>query len=162
MTDPATLKAAVFAAVFVTLYVAHSVGDHWVQTSCQAADKGLPNWKGRLACARHVVGLTLTKGILLAPVVLLLDLPVTALGLVLGLGIDAGTHYWADRRTTLARLAHKLYKTEFYNLGTPAHPAAPVTFNGKPAAHLGTGAYALDQSWHMLWLGIAALIIAAI
>lgn len=60
--------AVVFASSFAALYVAHSVGDHWVQTSCQAARKG-------------------------------------------GEGI-------------------------------------------------GTGAYALDQSWHHLWLWVAALIIA--
>lgn len=162
MTDPAALKAAVFAAVFVALYVAHSIGDHWVQSSCQAATKGLPGWTGRLACARHVASLTLTKAALLAPVVLLLDLPVTALGLALGLGIDAATHYWADRRTTLARLAATCGKTEFLILGTPAHPAHPVTADGQYAPTLGTGAYALDQSWHMLWLGIASLLIAAI
>jgi len=154
--------AAVFAAVFAALYVAHSVGDHWVQSSCQAADKGLPGWKGRLACTRHVVGLTLTKGILLALVVVVLQLPVTALGLVLGLGIDAGTHWWADRRTTLRRLAHKCNKTEFYTLGTGDHPAAPVAHSGKPAAHLGTGAYALDQAFHHFWLLNGALLIATV
>ncbi|MEU3522012.1 transcriptional regulator [Streptomyces sp. NPDC006654] len=157
MTDAAT-----FAAVFVALYVAHTVGDHWVQSSCQAAAKGGPGWTGRLACGRHVLGLTLTKAVLLVPVVLVLGLPVTALGLVLGLGLDAASHYWADRRTTLARLARTCGKAEFYSLGTPAHPAHPVTAEGTPAATLGTGAYALDQSWHMLWLGVAALIIAAV
>lgn len=154
--------AAVFGAVFIALYVAHSVGDHWVQSSCQAAHKGMPGWAGRLACGRHVLGLTLTKGVVLAPVVLVLNLPVTTLGLILGLGLDAASHYWADRRTTLARLADRCRKSEFYALGTPAHPAHPVTADGSPAATLGTGAYALDQSWHMLWLGIAALIIAAV
>ncbi|MFE7442402.1 transcriptional regulator [Streptomyces chartreusis] len=153
--------AAVFAAAFTALYVAHSVGDHWVQSSCQAADKGLPGRKGRLACTRHVVSLTLTKGIVLALVVVLLQLPVTALGLVLGLGIDAGTHWWADRRTTLRRLAHKCNKTEFYNLGA-AGPHAPVAHSGKPAAHLGTGAYALDQAFHHFWLLIGALLIATV
>ncbi|WP_326813293.1 transcriptional regulator [Streptomyces scopuliridis] len=157
MTDAAT-----FAAVFVALYIAHSVGDHWVQTSCQAATKGLPGWTGRLACGRHVLGLTLTKGTVLAPVALILGLPVTTVGVVAGLSIDAATHYWADRRTTLARLADRCGKTEFYSLGTPTHPAHPVTAEGGYAPTLGTGAYALDQSWHMLWLGIAALIIAAI
>lgn len=34
----------VFAAVFVALYVAHSVGDHWVQTSAQSAAKGQRGW----------------------------------------------------------------------------------------------------------------------
>ncbi|WP_331764337.1 transcriptional regulator [Streptomyces sp. NBC_01506] len=154
--------ATVFAAVFIALFVAHSVGDHWVQSSCQAATKGLPGWAGRLACWRHVLGLTITKGLLLAPVVVLLDLPVSALGLVLGFAIDSISHYWADRRTTLKKLADRVGKAEFYSLGTPAHPAHPVTAEGTYAPTLGTGAYALDQSWHMFWLGAAALIIAAI
>lgn len=158
MTD----TAATFAAVFIALYLGHSVGDHWVQSSCQAATKGLPGWAGRLACGRHVLGLTLTKGAVLAPVALVLGLQVTALGLVAGLSLDAASHYWADRRTTLARLADLCGKGEFYSLGTATHGAHPVTAEGKPAATLGTGAYALDQSWHMLWLGISALIIAAI
>ncbi|MCA6094028.1 transcriptional regulator [Streptomyces sp. SCA3-4] len=154
--------AAVFAAAFIALYVAHSVGDHWVQSSCQAAEKGLPGWPGRLACARHVFGLTVTKCAVLVPVVLLLRLPVTVLGLALALVVDAGTHYWADRRTTLAWLARACGRGEFYSLGTPSHPAVPATATGTPAAHLGTGAYALDQSWHHLWLGVAALIIATV
>lgn len=154
--------AALFAAVFIALYVGHSVGDHWVQSSCQSAEKGLPGWVGRFACARHVLGLTLTKGAVLAPVVALLHLHVTILGLALGLGVDAVTHYWADRRTTLQRLARLCDKGEFYSLGTAAHPAHPVTAEGKPAAHLGTGAYALDQSWHHLWLLVAGLLIATV
>ena len=156
------MTAATFAATFTALYVAHSVGDHWVQSSCQAATKGQPGWTGRLACGRHVLGLTLTKLVVLVPVVLVLGLPVTAVGLVLGLGADAVSHYWADRRTTLKRLADRCGKAEFYSLGTPAHPAHPVTANGEYAPTLGTGAYALDQSWHMLWLLIAALLIAAV
>ncbi|MDQ0689014.1 hypothetical protein QFZ56_008060 [Streptomyces achromogenes] len=154
--------AAVFAAVFVALYVAHSVGDHWVQTSHQAAEKGRPGWVGRLADARHVLGLTITKGIALAAVVLVLDIPVTVTGLVAGLGVDAVTHWWADRRTTLAWLAKVTGKTEFLSLGTPAHPAHPVTADGGYAPTLGTGAYALDQSFHHLFLGVAALLIAAL
>ncbi|MER7659796.1 transcriptional regulator [Streptomyces albidoflavus] len=158
MTD----TAALFAAVFIALYVGHTVGDHWVQSSCQAATKGLPGWSGRLACGRHVLGLTLTKAAVLAPVALVLGLSVTVLGLVAGLSVDAASHYWADRRTTLAKLAATCGKAEFYSLGTGAHPAHPVTEEGRPAATLGTGAYALDQSWHMLWLGVAALIVAAV
>jgi hypothetical protein len=154
--------AAVFAAVFVALYVAHSVGDHWVQTSHQAAEKGRPGWVGRLADARHVLGLTITKGIALAAVVLVLDIPVTVTGLVAGLGVDAVTHWWADRRTTLAWLAKVTGKTEFLSLGTPAHPAHPVTADGGYAPTLGTGAYALDQSFHHLFLGVAALLIATL
>ncbi|MCX4664915.1 DUF3307 domain-containing protein [Streptomyces uncialis] len=156
------MMAATFAAVFIALYVAHSVGDHWVQTSHQAAHKGAAGWVGRLADARHVATLTATKSIVLAPVVWLLDLDLSVLGLLLGFGVDAVTHWWADRRTTLARLAELTGKAEFYALGTPAHPAHPVTAQRGPAAHLGTGAYALDQSWHHAWLLVAALLITTV
>ncbi|WP_371527173.1 DUF3307 domain-containing protein [Streptomyces sp. NBC_01283] len=147
--------AAVFAAVFAALYVAHSVGDHWVQTSCQSAHKGRPGWVGRLAGARHVATLTATKLVLLLPVLWLLDLSVSVPGLVLGLGIDAVTHWWADRRSTLAWLAKVTGKAEFYRLGSP-RPG----MGDNPS--LGTGAYALDQSFHHLWLLITALIIATV
>ncbi|MEU3078751.1 transcriptional regulator [Streptomyces laurentii] len=153
---------ATFAAVFIALWIGHSVGDHWVQSSCQAAYKGLPGRAGRLACTKHVLCLTITKAAVLAPVALALGLHLSAAGLLLGLGLDAASHWWADRRTTLAALARICGKGEFYTLGTGAHPAHPVTAEGKPAATLATGAYALDQSWHTAWLGAAALIIAAL
>ncbi|MGW7108804.1 transcriptional regulator [Streptomyces xanthophaeus] len=156
------MHAATFSTVFAALYVAHSVGDHWVQSSCQAADKGKPGWTGRLADTRHVAGLTVTKLLVLLPVALLLDLHLTAAGLAVGLGVDAVTHWWADRRSTLAWLAKVTGKGEFYSLGTPAHPVHPVTAVGTPAAHLGTGAYALDQSFHHVWLLVAALVISTI
>ncbi|WP_326678618.1 transcriptional regulator [Streptomyces sp. NBC_01237] len=156
------MTAATFAAVFVALFVAHSVGDHWVQTSCQSAAKGLPGWTGRLAVARHVATLTTTKLLVLAPVAYLLGLDLSALGLVIGLGVDAVTHWWADRRSTLAWLAKVTGKAEFYSLGTAAHPAHPVTATGTPAATLGTGAYALDQSFHHVWLLIASVVIATV
>ncbi|MCX4549259.1 DUF3307 domain-containing protein [Streptomyces sp. NBC_01500] len=154
--------ALTFAVVFIALYVAHSVGDHWVQTSTQSADKGKAGWTGRLADARHVATLTATKLIVLLPVAALLGLHLSVLGLVAGLGVDAVSHWWADRRSTLARLAGALGLGGFYALGTPAHPAHPVTAKGTPAAHLGTGAYALDQSFHHLWLLIAAVLIATV
>lgn len=154
--------AGTFAAVFAALYVAHSVGDHWVQTSAQSAAKGRPGWPGRLADARHVATLTATKLVVLVPVAVLLGLHLSVWGLVAGLGVDALTHWWADRRTTLAALCALTGKSEFYSLGTGAHPAHPVTSEGKPAAHLGTGAYALDQSFHHLFLLVAALLITRV
>ena len=149
------VDAATFAAVFIALYVAHSVGDHWVQTSHQSAHKGRPGWVGRLADARHVATLTATKAAVLLPVTLLLDLHVSALGILAGLGIDAVTHWWADRRSTLAWLAKVTSKGGFYRLGTPR-----AGRDDNP--HIGTGAYALDQSFHHLWLLVAALIIATV
>ena len=156
------MLAATAVAVFIALFVGHSVAGHWVQSSCQAAHKGAPGWAGRWACTKHVIGLTLTKGVVLVPVVLLLDLHVTPAGLTIGLALDAATHWWADRRSTLAWLARVTGKAEFYSLGTGAHPKHPVTAKGEPAATLGTGSYALDQSFHHLWLLVAALIIATV
>uniref|UniRef100_UPI003F496875 DUF3307 domain-containing protein n=1 Tax=Actinokineospora sp. CA-119265 TaxID=3239890 RepID=UPI003F496875 len=143
-------SAAAFGAVFVTLLVGHQVADHWVQTSCQARDKGRPGWVGRLACARHVATYTATLTGLLTLAIVALDLPVGVLGVTAGQTISAVTHYWADRRTTLAALARVTDKHQFHALGAP-----------RPGHDdnncLGTGAYALDQSWHLLWLWVAAL-----
>ncbi|WP_405750000.1 transcriptional regulator [Streptomyces sp. NBC_00012] len=156
------MLAATFAAVFIALFVGHSVGDHWIQTSVQSADKGRPGRVGILADTRHVLGLTITKGVALLAVVALLDLRISVLGVTAGLLLDAATHWWADRRSTLAWLAKVTGKAEFHSLGTGSHPAHPVTADGDPAGHLGTGAYALDQSFHHVWLLVAALIIATV
>ena len=147
--------AAVFAAVFVSLYAAHTVGDHWVQTGAQAAGKGAHSAAGRWACTRHVATLTATKAAFLVAAALVLDLPLTPAAVAVGLAVDAGSHWWADRRHTLAALAARLGKTDFYALGAPR-----AGHDDNPS--LGTGAYALDQSWHIGWLFVAALIVAGL
>jgi hypothetical protein len=135
---------ATFAGVFAALYAAHQVGDHWVQAHWQACGKGDRTPQGRFACFAHVATLTATK-------MIALGLLWAATGVTLGwtlapaLLLDAATHYWADRRFTLQRLAERLGKADFYKLG---------------AGHLGSGAYALDQSWHVGWLFVTSLIIA--
>lgn len=149
------MDAALFAAVFIALWVGHSVGDHWVQTSHQSCSKGAPGWPGRLASARHVATLTATKALLLLPVAWLLGLELSAAGVAAGLAVDALSHGWADRRSTLAGLAEVTGKGDFYRLGAPR-----AGRDDNP--HIGTGAYALDQSFHHLWLLIAALIIATV
>jgi Protein of unknown function (DUF3307) len=159
-----------FSAVFVALYVGHVVGDHWVQSDHDARHKGLPGWVGRRACASHVLTLTLTKAITVFSVLALTHAPVTPWQLAAGLTVDAVSHYWADRRTTLAKLAALIPgKAGFYRLGTPrqGHLLKGSTIGDKPIRVmaddnpcLGTGAYALDQSWHIAWLFVASLIIA--
>ncbi|MFF4741309.1 transcriptional regulator [Streptomyces sp. NPDC001262] len=153
--------AITFAVVFATLWVAHSFGDHWVQTSAQSMAKGKPGWTGRLADTRHVLTLTLTKGILLAVSATVLDLRLSVVGLFLGLGLDAASHWWADRRSTLARLAELVGQGEFYKLGSDTVHTTTAE-DGITGKHLGGGAYALDQSFHALFLFFAALIIAAL
>lgn len=95
--------------------------------------------------------------------------------------MSAITHYWADRRFTLAWFAAVLGKSEFYELGKPreylvvvdrvehdelaggGHTLSLVSETvplDQPT--LGTGAYALDQSWHWGWLGVAAFLTAVL
>ncbi|MFF4417126.1 transcriptional regulator [Streptosporangium sp. NPDC001559] len=149
---------ATFAAAFCTLWAAHSFGDHWIQTHFQAITKGAPGWGGRLACLRHVATLTATKVIALGLVVLMTGLRLPLLATAAALTVDAASHYWADRSAyhadrrgavTLERLADRLGKGDFYRLGIGT------------AAPCGTGAYALDQAWHHLWIFLTALAIAA-
>jgi hypothetical protein len=145
-----TADPAIFAAIFAALYAAHELGDHWVQTDHQAITKGRPDAAGRLACLKHVVSLASVKTIALVAVALVcgITFPFGGVLVALALGVDAVSHYWADRRTTLAALAERVGKGNLARLGDGA--AAPT----------GTGAYALDQSWHIAWLLVTALIAA--
>lgn len=140
-----------FAVAFPALWVGHQVGDFWVQTNHQAQRKGAPGWSGRWACAKHVATLTATKALLLGLVFTVLGLSPSPAAVAVALAVDAVSHYWADRRTTLLRLADLMErgmgKGSFWRLG-------------ERQGHLGTGAMALDQSWHAFWLLVAALIIA--
>ncbi|GAA3172266.1 DUF3307 domain-containing protein [Nonomuraea roseoviolacea] len=142
------LALMMFSATFIALYAGHHVGDHWVQTHRQALTKGAPGRAGKRACLGHVVTLTLTK--LTALELLWLATGWVPSGITAGaaLALDMISHYWADRQHTLAALAERLGKADFHQLGMPE--AAPT----------GTGAYALDQSWHLAWTFITALIIA--
>lgn len=178
---PQASAAATFAAVFVGLYVAHCVADHWVQTSHQSLTKGARGWRGSWACLKHVITYTITTALAVIVLTVLLHLPVTAAGIVAGQLISGLTHYWADRRFTLAWLARITGKTEFYQLGTPRDIAgiahlprgerAAVKFHRLTAdgqltddtgpidnPGIGTGGYALDQSFHYLWLLVAAVV----
>jgi uncharacterized MAPEG superfamily protein len=149
--------AATFAAVFAVLLVAHQVGDSWIQTHHQAVTKGQPGWVGRFACAAHVASYTVTAFAAIVVLDLCTGLRQDEWRVGAGLAVSAVTHYVADRRTPLLRLAELMQpvagKADFYRLGAP-RPGR----DDNPT--LGTGAYVLDQSFHHLWLFVAALIIA--
>lgn len=145
--------AVTFAVVLPALLVAHNVADHWVQTGHQAAAKGTRDWSGRVACVAHVASYTAVTAGAVAVLWAVLGLSVTVAGFVLGQVVSAVTHYWADRRFTLAWLARLLGKSAFYALGAPRPDR-----DDNPT--IGTGAYVLDQAWHWLWLFAAALLTA--
>ncbi|MFD7161666.1 transcriptional regulator [Kribbella sp. NPDC059898] len=147
--------AVTFAAYLGALLTAHNVADHWVQTHHQALTKGARSREGARACLAHVATYTAITAAFGALVWVLLDLPITPAGFVAGQLVSAVTHYWADRRWTLAGLARLIGKSEYYTLGAPrpGHDDNPT---------IGTGAYSLDQSWHHLWLFAAALLTALI
>jgi hypothetical protein len=140
-----------FAVVMPALLVAPTIGDHWIQTSHQANAKGQRDKHGRLACAAHVASYTLTTAALVVLVWALFDLPISPVWFITGQVVSAVTHYWADRRFTLAWLCDQLGKGGFYRLGLPRDGR-----DDNPS--LGTGAYALDQSWHWGWLFVAGLL----
>jgi hypothetical protein len=172
-----------FAVVAVTLLIAHTVADHWFQTGDQNRDKGLPGWPGRWACGLHVLTYTIVTAGWVAAVWVMFDLPITWWGFVAGQVVSAVTHYWADRRTTLAWLCALVGKSEFYELGQPRRVVG-VRVTGsdgtetvrpyrsirdrEPTGYevpwdnptVGTGSYHLDQAWHIGWLGVAAVLTA--
>jgi hypothetical protein len=150
-------SAGRFAGTFAALYAAHEVADHWVQTSHQAGSKGAAGWAGRRACAAHVATYTLTAAATLAATDRAAGLNVSPRRAVAALALSAVTHYIADRRTPLKRLARLTGSS-----GMITHCTVVRTPDGQAQeTGPGTGLYALDQSWHMGWLWASALIVAA-
>lgn len=165
--------ALTFAVVMPALLVAHNVADHWIQTDHQAGHKGASGWPGRIACAKHVATYTATTAATVALLWWLFALPIAWPWMVAGQMVSAATHYWADRRFTLAKLCERTWVRGFYRLGQPRETVAvlndkssyvklyeggtegPVEWDNPS---LGTGAYALDQSWHWAWLFVAAVL----
>ncbi|WP_035306004.1 DUF3307 domain-containing protein [Actinokineospora inagensis] len=147
------VSATVLGAVAPALLVAHQVADHWVQTDHQATHKGHRGVVGRLACLRHVATYTATTALAVGVVWWLAGLPVHPVPFVAGQVLSALTHYWADRRAPLAWLIRVTGRARFAALGAP-RPGR----DDNPG--LGTGMYTLDQSFHWLWLWVAALVTA--
>lgn len=148
------------ALLFAVWFVGHSFGDHWVQTSHQAVCKakhGDEVNEGRRACAAHVATLTATKLAFTALAWFPGEIDLHPAAVALAMAVDAVSHYWADRRLTLQRLADKVGRGEFHSLGSTL-----ADTDGKVKPHLGTGQYALDQSWHHAWLLLSVLTAAGV
>lgn len=168
MTD----HLSIFAASAVALYAAHHVGDYWVQTDRQARHKGDAGHEGRVQCFAHVWSYVATQGLFVAVMFLTLGARMPYWQAQAALAVSGVTHYLADRREhgLMFWLARRLPgKANFLKLGAPraysifAKPEdgdvrGPISLDNPS---LGTGAWALDQSWHIFWgVFVAALILA--
>ncbi len=144
------LDALRFALTLAVLYAGHSVADHWIQTHAQAMTKGQCDLHGRatarglFALLRHVTTYTLTLAVVLGIVAVRFPgLSWSAPAMAAGLAFNGLSHAWADHRPNLRRLAVRFGKASYYDMAN------------------GTGAYALDQAFHVGFLFISALIISA-
>lgn len=133
-----------FGTVAITLYIAHMVADHWGQHDKQAANKGAEGRIGQLHCAIHVAIHTAILAAALGFVWWDQALPINPLAFVAGLALNGATHYFADRRKPLRKLAEKTGQGKFYQLN-----AGGIS-----------GPYLLDQAWHIGWLLPVGAIIA--
>lgn len=133
-----------FPVVFAAFGAGHWAGDYWVQRHRQALGKSSAGWAGRRACAAHVASYTLTLAACLALAAWWLGMPVSPARAAAGLAVSAVTHYVADRRRPLQRIAIAIGKHDYHQAGTG----------------LATGAAYLDQAWHWTWLFAAALVTA--
>ena len=148
------VDALAFATLFAVSYPAHLLADHAGQPSSWAADKGRCDHTGRIACAKHVSVVVTLQALAVGLVALLTGLALDPLAVIIALGLTGWSHYWIDRRTTATGLFAAIGKREFADLGTP-RPGR----NDNPS--LGTGAYRMDQDWHITWLAITALVMAS-
>lgn len=108
-----------FAAIAIALWVGHQVGDHWVQSDADAQGKGRPGQEGQLHCMAHVSSYLFTQLICVA-LVILVGATISGWGLLAGIVVSGVTHYIADRRTPLIKLAETIPgKSNFVRLGMP-------------------------------------------
>ena len=155
------------AGYAVALKAGHEAGDYWVQTDAQAAHKGDPGIPGEIACAKHVLSYTATQAVCVIGAALATGHKPKWGRVALGLAVSAITHYAADRREhgLMFPLARAIPgKAKFLTLGVPREPVV-LSGSGRIITDnpsLGTGAWALDQSWHeVLGVFVPALIMAS-
>ncbi|MEV7179208.1 hypothetical protein [Kitasatospora sp. NPDC093679] len=147
-----TARAARFAAAYALLRSSADLADHWIQTDHQAQNKGQHDHNegqssaaGRRACAAHVASYTATQAAALLLGTRLLGVRLRPGHVAAALALSAVTHYVADRREPLRRIADATGSRAFVRL----------------ADHGLNGAYLLDQSWHHTFETAAALIASA-
>lgn len=149
MMAPEDIERTLIAvAAFTALLPAHMVGDHWIQTGGQSCKKDIGTNASRASalwhCTKHVATYTITACTVLIAVLAWLGIEADPRWVAAGQLISAITHFVADLRTPLRWLARVTGSEEFFDL----------------ADHGLNGRYLLDQSWHVLWVLVAAMVSA--
>jgi hypothetical protein len=160
------VQVAAAGALGLALYAGHHWGDYWTQTDHQARHKGDAGAEGVAACIGHVGSYLATQAACVGLLVFATGLHVSFLAALAGLAVSGVTHYLADRREhgIMFRLARLLPgKVNFLELGKPRQGVTPDGMVRDDNPTLGTGAWALDQAWHIFWgVFVAALVMAGL
>ncbi len=151
------MHAGDFAALALALYIGHHGGDYWAQRDEDAKHKGDAGADGHLHCLLHVISYMITQWLCLGVVWVTFGLPLSFGAAFAGMLVSGTFHYAIDRREhgIMFWLARRLPgKANFLKLGVPR-----AGMDDNPT--LGTGAWALDQSAHLLTsVFLAALVMA--
>ena len=140
-------------------YAGHLIGDHWIQTHVQACEKALDRPGCRRlaavwACAKHVLTWSAAVLTFICLAGWWLDLPLRPGWVAAGMALNAVTHFIADLRTPLIWLGRLLGRGGYIE-HVQVHRGKTVEKTGP-----GTALFHLDQSWHIAWLAVSALVMA--
>lgn len=145
------VSAGNFAAIAITLYAAHYVGDYWVQRDMDAKRKSDAGRAGRLHCIHHVITYVMTQSAFLFVLAAVTDANASVLGFSSGMLVSGVTHYIADRREPLKRIASWIPGTsEFVKLGMP-RPAQSEEVWGPCSTCEGRGAVYDESTGGKCW-----------
>jgi hypothetical protein len=138
-------SALVFAVAMATLVAAHQLADHIVQTDTDANAKAAPGLNGWRHLLIHVGTYHATALVMLLITAVSLHVPLTAFGMVAGLGFSAASHAILDRRWPVRWILEHTGSAAF------ADRMSPIC-----------GMYLADQALHYGCLWVAALLIATV
>jgi hypothetical protein len=151
-----------FLLVSTALSAAHQLGDQWLQTSHQACNKGGQGWPARRAAAAHVASYTVAGAVAVTIAAHQLRVPLSPGRLALALATNAASHYIADRREPLRRMARLVGRGEYLQACRVVRQAQSNSGEKIQPDETGPGTalFELDQAWHYACIFVSALIAA--
>lgn len=144
LTPESLTTLAAFAGVWAVRWAAHDIGDLWAQTHHQALTKGAAGRAGAWSCLKHVLTYEATAAVFFAFAAVFVDFGIDPIAFAAGVVVSGVSHFVADRRSPLRRIAQACNSGDLYQLEQGVH-----------------GAFQLDRSWHKAWIFAAALVTAA-